>query len=59
MEKDEYSAGYWMPDMRDGKNLEKLQLWNGAWTSLGNISFIRLFRDGTITQSSFPPKGHS
>lgn len=58
-ESDEYNSGYWMPDMRDEKNLEQLRSWNGEWTSLGNITFVRLSRDGTIKQSSFPPKGQS
>ena len=59
MEGNEYKTGYWLPDMRDEKNLEQLRSWIGDWASLGSIKFVRLSRDGTIKQSSFPPKGQS
>lgn len=55
----EYDSGYWVPDMQDGGNLERLRDWNGEWTSLNTINYIRLSRDGTIRQSSFPPKALS
>lgn len=58
-EDDEYSAGYWVPDMRDERNLERLREWNGEWASLGTMKFVRLSRVGMVMQSSFPPKGES
>ena len=59
MEDNEYSAGFWIPDMQDEGNLEKLRRWNGDWGYLSTLKYIRLARNGSIQQSSFPPKGHS
>ncbi len=55
----EYNAGFWIPDMEDEENLRKLREWNGEWTAMNTLGFVRLSRDGTIKQSSFPPKGLS
>ena len=55
----EYEAGYWLPDLRDVKNVEALREWSGQWSALNTLKFIRLSRDGSIRESSFPPKGLS
>ena len=55
----EYSAGFWIPDLHDQQTLDLLQSWNGEWTSLSNLKYIRLTRNGLMRQSSFPPKGQS
>ena len=55
----EYGTGFWIPDMQDEGNLEKLRRWNGDWGYLGTLKYIRVARDGTIRQSTFPPKGQS
>ncbi|MCJ1429195.1 hypothetical protein MMC29_007108 [Sticta canariensis] len=55
----EYSAGFWLPDMEDGQNLELVRNWNGEWTSLSNLKYVRLTRAGTKSPSRFPPKGQS
>jgi len=55
----EYDSGFWLPDMQDEGNLELLRNWNGQWTSLSTLKYIRLSRDGSIRQSRFPPKGLS
>lgn len=52
-------AGFWVPDLRDGGNLEVLRGWNGEWTSLSRLGFLRIRRDGGWSGSSFPPKGES
>ncbi|KAL8735563.1 MAG: hypothetical protein Q9166_000731 [cf. Caloplaca sp. 2 TL-2023] len=58
-EANEYSSGYWIPDMEDGETIDKLQNWNEQWTSLGTLKFVRIAKDGTKHASSFPPKGKS
>lgn len=58
-EENEYDSGFWLPDIQDEGNLEILREWNGEWTSLNNIKYIRASRDGSIKQSMFPPKGLS
>lgn len=55
----EYSAGFWLPDMEDEKNLEMLRTWSGNWSSMSNLKYVRLTRSGTKSHSSFPPKGQS
>ncbi|KAL8704070.1 MAG: hypothetical protein Q9201_002769 [Fulgogasparrea decipioides] len=58
-EVNEYSSGFWMPDMADTGTLEYLRKWNGDWLSLNTLKFIRITKDGTKHASSFPPKGNS
>ena len=58
-EQGEYSSGFWIPDLSDESNLEKLRVWNEEWSSLGQISFIRIHKDGRALPSSFPPKSLS
>lgn len=55
----EYNVGFWIPDMQDEGNLRILREWNGEWTALNNLMFLRLSREGHMHQSSFPPKGLS
>ncbi|KAL9131922.1 MAG: hypothetical protein Q9217_000282 [Psora testacea] len=59
MQDNEYSIGFWIPDMQDDDNLEKLRRWNGDWGYLSTLKYVRLARDGSIHRSSFPPKGQS
>ncbi|KAL8797478.1 MAG: hypothetical protein Q9195_000294 [Heterodermia aff. obscurata] len=59
MEEREYNAGYWVPDMEDGKNLVALREWSGEWENLNILRFIRVTKGGNKIESSFPPKGKS
>ncbi|KAL8853985.1 MAG: hypothetical protein Q9221_001108 [Calogaya cf. arnoldii] len=59
VEANEYKSGYWLPDMEDVQNLDRLKEWNEQWTSLGTLKFVRIAKDGTKHMSSFPPKGKS
>jgi translation machinery-associated protein 16 len=58
-EKAEHKSGFWIPDLKDAKNVSELLTWNGEWVGLNKISFIRISDDGTEKASSFPPKGQS
>ena len=51
----EYNSGFWLPDMEDERNVERLQEWNGEWESLNNLTFIRITRAGSKAPSQFPP----
>ena len=55
----EYATGYWIPDIRDEDNVALLQRWGGHWGYLNTLKYIRVAKDGSIYQSSFPPKGQS
>ena len=59
VEEREYSAGYWIPDMGDEKNLAALKGWSGEWENLNILKFIRVTKGGNKAESSFPPKGKS
>ncbi|KAL1968208.1 hypothetical protein VTN77DRAFT_2043 [Rasamsonia byssochlamydoides] len=58
-EEKEFKAGFWMPDLTDDDVRIRLTAWNGDWSSLSTIKFIRLSQDGDKRTSSFPPKGLS
>lgn len=55
-EEKEYRSGFWMPDMRDEGNLEKLREWEGQWAGLNVLTFVRVPREGTAVESKFPPR---
>ncbi|MCJ1400196.1 hypothetical protein MMC11_003400 [Xylographa trunciseda] len=59
MDEREYDGGFWMPDMMETNNLRILREWNGEWTQLGTLKYVRIARTGTVHDSSFPPKGQS
>jgi translation machinery-associated protein 16 len=58
-EQSDYESGFWLPDLEDGGNLKMLASWNGQWTSLSTLKFVRIAKDGVRKESSFPPKGMS
>ena len=58
-EEREYDNGFWIPDMEGEKNRLMLRGWNGDWTSLSTLEYVRLARNGAKTRSSFPPNGMS
>ncbi|KAI9816491.1 MAG: hypothetical protein M1827_001623 [Pycnora praestabilis] len=55
----EFDTGFWMPDIEDTDNLAFLERWNGEWSSLNTMKFVRITRTGVRLDSSFPPKGQS
>ena len=59
MDEREYDGGFWMPDITEAANLKILREWNGEWTQLGTLKYVRIAKSGTVHDSSFPPKGQS
>ncbi|OKL56849.1 hypothetical protein UA08_07983 [Talaromyces atroroseus] len=58
-EEKEYRSGFWMPDVTQEDVCRQLKQWNGEWSSLSSLKFIR-FAEGSVKQAStFPPKGLS
>ena len=53
----EYEAGFWLPELRDRDNLDKLAKWSGHWAGLGQLAFMRVEKVGIIKDSAFPPTG--
>lgn len=58
-EEREYDTGFWIPDMENMDNINILREWDGTWTSLNTLKYVRLGRNGLIHLSSFPPNGQS
>jgi translation machinery-associated protein 16 len=58
-EQGEYVSGFWIPDLEDMENLQKLKDWDGKWSSLATLIFVRVTKDCKKKPSSFPPKGMS
>lgn len=46
-----------VPDISKQANIDLLDRWEGAWSFLGSMSYVRVSKDGTIKPSSFPPSG--
>jgi translation machinery-associated protein 16 len=55
----EYDSGLWIPDLRDEETLFSLRNWQGEWSGLNTMGFVRVTRKGEVKESSFPPKGQS
>lgn len=58
-EEREFRSGFYMPDVTDEDSRRQLQEWNGEWSSLSTIKFIRYCENGHRQPSSFPPRGVS
>ncbi|KAE8153982.1 translation machinery-associated protein 16 [Aspergillus avenaceus] len=58
-ENKEFKTGFWLPDLSQEGVLKALLSWNGDWSGLSSMKFIRLTREGGKQSSAFPPKGLS
>ncbi|EAW09494.1 translation machinery-associated protein 16 [Aspergillus clavatus NRRL 1] len=58
-ENKEFKTGFWMPDLSQEEVIKGLTAWNGDWSSLSMMKFIRITKDGGKQPSIFPPKGLS
>ncbi|KAA8646005.1 translation machinery-associated protein 16 [Aspergillus tanneri] len=59
LESKEYKTGFWMPDISQRDVIKALAAWNGDWSGLSTMKFIRITKDGGKQSSAFPPKGMS
>lgn len=44
-----------IPDLTKQLNIDLLDRWEGAWSFLGSMSYVRISKTGTVKPSSFPP----
>lgn len=51
----EQQNGFFLPDLLKQNNLDLLKRWEGAWSFLASLSFVRINEAGTVKPSSFPP----
>lgn len=59
VEVEEFDSGFWLPNLQDEETLTRLDAWKGDWAGLGTLHFLRVSKDGTVLESSFPPRGAS
>ncbi|KAK6842909.1 hypothetical protein PG987_003769 [Apiospora arundinis] len=53
----EYETGFLLPDLTSDANVMLLDRFEGSWSYLTNLKWIKLSEDGTVKPSMFPPKG--
>lgn len=58
-ERKEFDIGYWVPNMLDADNIQKLSRWDGEWSMLSPIAFVRIDSKGVLQDSRWPPNGMS
>ena len=46
-----------LPELTSEENAVLLDRWEGSWSYLTNMKWIRLSEDGKLKSASFPPKG--
>ncbi|POS69908.1 hypothetical protein DHEL01_v211697 [Diaporthe helianthi] len=51
----EQQNGFFLPDLLQQNNIDLLKRWEGAWSFLASLSFVRISEAGTVKPSSFPP----
>jgi translation machinery-associated protein 16 len=45
-----------MPDLSTEDNIAMLDRWEGEWSFLSNIKWVKVTQAGDVRPSSFPPK---
>ncbi|KXX74614.1 Translation machinery-associated protein 16 [Madurella mycetomatis] len=53
----EQRDGFYMPDLTLEQNVELLSRWEGSWSYLTNLAWVKVSVTGTVKPSSFPPQG--
>lgn len=48
-----------LPDLTDADNVIFLDRWDGAWSYLSTLKWVRIASDGQVRPSKFPPKGEA
>lgn len=51
----EQQNGFFLPDLTKQNNLDLLNRWEGAWSFLAAMSYVRITEAGNVKPSSFPP----
>ncbi|KAK7970117.1 hypothetical protein PG996_001448 [Apiospora saccharicola] len=53
----EYENGFLLPEMTTEESVMLLDRFEGSWSYLTNLKWVKLSEDGRVQPSSFPPKG--
>ncbi|KAH8819547.1 translation machinery-associated protein 16 [Xylogone sp. PMI_703] len=57
--KKEYENGFYVPDITDADNVTFLDRWEGTWSYLSTLKWVRITKQGVVQPCKFPPKGQS
>jgi len=55
----EQENGFYLPDLTDADNAVFLNKWEGAWSYLATLKWVRISSNGQVQKARFPPKGES
>ncbi|ORY58864.1 translation machinery-associated protein 16 [Pseudomassariella vexata] len=53
----EHENGFLVPDLTTEDNTKLLDRWEGSWSYLTGMQWVRVANGGHVKPSSFPPKG--
>lgn len=45
-----------MPDLTTQRNVELFRRWEGSWSFLTNLSWVKVSASGNVKPSGFPPQ---
>jgi translation machinery-associated protein 16 len=48
-----------LPDLTDANNCMFLDRWEGTWSYLSTLKWVRITKAGVMQSAKFPPKGES
>ncbi|KAM0338533.1 hypothetical protein ACHAPU_011293 [Fusarium lateritium] len=54
---EEYKGGFVMPDLLDNSNVNALHLWEGSWSYLTALKWIKVNSEGQVRSCVFPTGG--
>ncbi|KAL2752153.1 hypothetical protein ACRALDRAFT_1078209 [Sodiomyces alcalophilus JCM 7366] len=52
---EEQKNGFFVPDLTSEDNVQMLDNWEGSWSYLTTVSWVRVASDNTVKPASFPP----
>ncbi|TQS33550.1 hypothetical protein Golomagni_06102 [Golovinomyces magnicellulatus] len=53
----EYKDGFLLPDIMSEEGVKKLELWEGSWSYLTTLTWIKVSIAGKVNPGDFPSKG--
>ncbi|KAL2117521.1 hypothetical protein VTJ04DRAFT_7181 [Mycothermus thermophilus] len=53
----EYRDGFYLPDLTDETNVQLLSRFEGNWSYLTNVKWVKITSTGGVKPSAFPPQG--
>ncbi|RBR05487.1 uncharacterized protein FIESC28_11366 [Fusarium coffeatum] len=54
---EEYKGGFVIPDLLDSHNVNILHLWEGSWSYLTHLKWIKVNSEGQVRSTAFPSGG--